>query len=185
MRPHTRPVKCTYASRPRPALPTVPSDLTDEAEPTSSPAPKKRKHLSELSFASLFNDGDRPAKKSKLPTKKSSAQKSQPFKPALTQMFLATATSLRTCPTCQLSYTRGAPDDEALHRSHCARVKSGMEWGREEARSEGKEVQVARESVLLKGKKERGRILTVRADIGGKVGAKVSHTFTSLLVHFS
>jgi len=106
--------------------------------------------------------------------RKKPVKKSRPPKPVLTQMFLATTTSLRTCPTCQLSYTRGAPDDEALHKSHCARVKSGMEWGKEEARLEGKDVQVVKERVLLKGKKERGRIVTVRADIGGKVGTKLA-----------
>ncbi|KDQ20645.1 hypothetical protein BOTBODRAFT_100266 [Botryobasidium botryosum FD-172 SS1] len=123
----------------------------------------------------MFNERGRPAKKPRVAlAKKQSSQKSQPSKPVLTQMFLATATSLRTCPSCQLSYTRGAPDDETLHKSHCARVKSGMEWGKEEARFEGKGVQVVKERVLLKGKQERGRIVAVRADIGGKVGAKLT-----------
>ncbi|PFH50089.1 hypothetical protein AMATHDRAFT_146061 [Amanita thiersii Skay4041] len=81
---------------------------------------------------------------------------------------------LRTCPSCALSYTKGAADDEALHRVHCARVQKGMEWGREEERENVKAgvVEVAGGVKLSNG--VRGRIICFRADIGGKIGSKVT-----------
>ena len=44
----------------------------------------------------------------------------------LTQLhFAIDRTILWTCPLCDLSYTKGAIEDESLHRSHCARVQRG------------------------------------------------------------
>jgi hypothetical protein len=96
----------------------------------------------------------------------------------LTQLHLTLGkTSLRTCLLCTLSYTRGAPDDEDLHKKHCARISRGAEWGKEEARCEGREVTVVEEGVIVRardGKEERGRIVKFSANVGGKLGAKVS-----------
>ena len=81
---------------------------------------------------------------------------------------------LRTCPLCSLSYTKGAPDDEALHIAHCARVQKGMEWGREEER-ESTKAGVTEAATGLKLKSGvRGRIISFRADVGGRIGSKVS-----------
>lgn len=90
----------------------------------------------------------------------------------LKQLHLSFATSLRTCVLCQLTYTCGAPDDEILHRSHCARVTKGMEWGRDEVKAEGTDVEVVKDEVKLTcgGK---ARIVSFSANIGGKVGGKV------------
>lgn len=72
-----------------------------------------------------------------------------------------------------MSYTRGAPDDEALHRAHCARVRRGLEWGREEQReAEGAGVEELASNVRLRNG-GRGRIVCFRPDVGGKIGAKV------------
>lgn len=81
---------------------------------------------------------------------------------------------LRTCPLCSLSYTKGAPDDEMLHTAHCARVQKGMEWGKEEEKECTKAgvIQVATGLKLKSG--ARGRIIHFRADVGGKIGSKVS-----------
>ena len=57
---------------------------------------------------------------------------------------------------------------------YCLRVSKGSEWGREEVRAEGKEVEVIEKDIPLKKGKERGRIVSFRADITGKLGSKVS-----------
>lgn len=114
-----------------------------------------------------------PVKKSK-----AAARTQSNIKKPLTQLHLTLGkTALKTCSLCGLSYTRGAPEDEDLHKKHCARISRGTEWGREEARSEGKDVTVVEEGIIVRGPKgseERGRIIKFNASIGGKVGAKVS-----------
>lgn len=79
---------------------------------------------------------------------------------------------MRSCPDCEMSYTRGATEDETLHRAHCARVVRGMEWGREEERDGKSKVEEIVRDVRLKGQKT-GRIIAVRADATGKIGSKV------------
>ena len=62
-----------------------------------------------------------------------------------------------------------------MHRSHCARVKKGMEWGREEEKEREKaasDITVVDEDVPLKDG-QRGRIISVKADVGGKLRNKV------------
>lgn len=104
----------------------------------------------------------------------------------LTQLHFALETSvLRTCATCALTYTRGAPDDESLHRAHCARVQKGMEWGKEEEREakNGKvSVEEVRSDVKLRNG-AKGRVVCFRADVGGKIGSKVCGV-TGILVSF-
>ncbi|KAF8156938.1 hypothetical protein B0H34DRAFT_789535 [Crassisporium funariophilum] len=97
----------------------------------------------------------------------------------LTQLhFCIDQTILRTCALCDLTYTKGAPDDEALHRAHCTRVRQGMEWGREEEkdRIRGGENIVAEvaNDVKLKVGKRKGRIVCIPADVNGKLGAKIT-----------
>ena len=95
----------------------------------------------------------------------------------LTQLhFALDVTVLRTCDKCDLSYTKGAPDDESLHRKHCARVQKGLEWGREEEREALKaNVEELATGVKLKNG-SRGRMICFRPDVGGKIGAKVRHS---------
>lgn len=96
----------------------------------------------------------------------------------LTQLhFNIDQTVFRTCSLCDLSYTKGAPQDEALHRAHCSRVRQGLEWGRDEERDRIRHgasvvLQVASD-VKLKNTKRRGRVICFPADIGGKIGTKV------------
>lgn len=81
---------------------------------------------------------------------------------------------LRTCPSCSLSYTKGVPEDEALHSAHCVRVQKGMEWGREEEKEKFK---ACIEEVVTGAKLKsglRGRIICFRADVSGRIGSKVS-----------
>lgn len=83
-----------------------------------------------------------------------------------------------------MSYTRGAPEDESLHRAHCARVLRGMEWGREEERIGYSEMEEVESNIKLKNGKGNGRIIAIRADVGGKMGSKVrSHIQTGLYTH--
>ncbi|KAJ7771687.1 hypothetical protein B0H16DRAFT_1660670 [Mycena metata] len=115
------------------------------------------------------------------PTPKAKAKKAAAKPPpkakakTFTQLhFCIDQTILRTCALCGLSYTKGAPDDEALHKAHCARVQKGMEWGREEEKEQlaAGVVEVA-SGVKLKDRK-KGRIICFKADVGGKIGSKLS-----------
>lgn len=84
---------------------------------------------------------------------------------------------MRKCPLCDLSYIKGAEDDEALHKTHCARVQQGMEWGREEEKDgirDGQSMILEVENdIKLTGAKEKGRIICLPVDVNGKIGAKV------------
>lgn len=93
---------------------------------------------------------------------------------SLTQLHFALDSSvLRTCSLCGLSYTKGAPDDEALHRSHCGRVQRGMEWRKEEEREALKaSVDEVASAVKLKDR-TKGRIICFPASVTGKIGTKV------------
>ena len=92
----------------------------------------------------------------------------------LTQLhFTLDSSILRTCPLCDLTYTKGAPEDETLHNSHCARVQKGMQWRRDEERASAEaHISEIATGVKLKGGK-LGRIISVSADVGGKIGTKV------------
>ena len=79
---------------------------------------------------------------------------------------------------CDLSYIKGAEDDEVLHKTHCARVQQGMEWGREEEKDgirDGQSIILEVENdIKLAGAKHKGRVICFPADVNGKIGAKVS-----------
>ncbi|KAF9522728.1 ESCO1/2 acetyl-transferase-domain-containing protein [Crepidotus variabilis] len=188
------PVKRTYGSRNRQCtknivLPPSPPSSTLSLSPPASPKvdrPSKRS-LSDLSSENsepLFP----PLKKHKsLPTSKPKQKGSaktkgnfkKPSQKTLTQLhFNIDQSILRTCSLCDLSYTKGAPDDEVLHRAHCLRVRQGMEWGREEEkdrmRNGNSVITEIRTEVKLKSGKKKGRIICLPADVGGKVGAKLT-----------
>ena len=131
-------------------------------------------------FEDLFASSNAPLQlkkraKSSTTTKSNSKDGLRPKKKALTQLHFCIETSiLRKCPLCDLSYTKGAPGDEELHRVHCSRVQKGMEWGKEEEKEKTKaDVQEIVPVVKLKDG-IRGRIISFRADVGGKIGSKVS-----------
>ncbi|KAG9318333.1 hypothetical protein JVU11DRAFT_421 [Chiua virens] len=99
----------------------------------------------------------------------------------LTQLhFVLDSSVLRTCPLCVLSYTKGAPDDEALHRTHCGRVQRGMEWRKEEEREALKASvnEVATNVKLRDGSK--GRIICFPASLAGKIGTKFTHLLETI-----
>jgi N-acetyltransferase len=173
-----------------------PSALASSPPPTPPPIRPTKRTISQISSTENSSTLFSPRKRFK-----STATTSAPVNPAkpkpkalpsyakavvskggqqktLTQLhFNIDQPILRTCSLCSLSYTKGAPDDEALHRLHCTRVRQGMEWGREEEKDKmrGTESIVVdvRTDVKLKGKKQGGRIISFPADIGGKLGAKV------------
>ncbi|KAH9945949.1 uncharacterized protein BXZ73DRAFT_37206 [Epithele typhae] len=156
--------------------------FTDLPTEHNTPTKRPRRMSSSSSLPSSSAPSTlKPKGKPKLPAgtkaKSSAAKKAAPApkQARLTQLhFALDAPTLRTCPLCDLSYTRGAPDDEALHRAHCARVRRGLEWGREEQR----EADAARVEELLAGVKlangARGRVVCFRPDVGGKIGAKLA-----------
>lgn len=152
----------TYSSK-RNKKPAFPPSSPISA-PSSSPAPeptRKRLHV---------DIDDVPA----LKRARKEPRKSQEKQKTLTQLhFCIDQPILRQCPLCELSYTKGAQEDESLHRAHCARVQRAMEWGREEAREADKAgvEEVAADVRLNDGQK--GRIICIRATAGGKIGAKV------------
>ncbi|CAA7268446.1 unnamed protein product [Cyclocybe aegerita] len=178
-----------------PALTPSSPPSTFSSSPPATPAisrPSKRP-FSEVTSPS---SEDRPsplfplAKRSKLSAKLSSTVKAKsssntkngapkPSQQKLTQLhFNIDQSILRTCPICDLSYTKGASGDEALHRTHCAKVQQGMEWGREEEKDRirnGENVVTdVVTDVKLRGRKKKGRVICFSADIDGKIGAKLS-----------
>ncbi|KAJ7470269.1 hypothetical protein FB451DRAFT_330802 [Mycena latifolia] len=178
-------LKRTYSSRSnRTTLPSSPPALS------SSPvAGEKRKRPLEERLENLLT----PASKRPTPAflKKSKPKPKQTAKPRLkaktfTQLhFCIDQTILRTCPLCALSYTKGAPDDESLHKAHCARVQKGMEWGREEEKEKLKAgVEEVASGVKLKDGR-RGRIISFKADAGGKIGSKLSTLLDTINITLS
>lgn len=155
-------VKRTYSSRSRLSLPS--------SSPSSSPPPTtKRKRFGEGA------ENEPPTKKRTTTKTSPSGTLAKSKQSGLRQLHFSIETSvLRACTICGLSYTRGAPDDESLHRAHCSRVQRGMEWGREEEREAGKagveEIQAA--AKLKNGKK--GRIICFKANVGGRIGSKLA-----------
>lgn len=172
-------VKRTYGqASQRKFVPLPPSPRTSPSCPSSpikdhAPSPVGRKRP----LADLFSN-DLPPKKRPMLKKSTAGKKAKGSKKVatLTQLhFCIDQSTLRTCPSCGLSYTRGAPDDESLHKAHCARVRKGIEWGREEEKERGKvssDVTVIEEDIRTKDD-QRGRIISVKAGIGGKLGNKV------------
>ncbi|KAH8117299.1 hypothetical protein DFH11DRAFT_1574264 [Phellopilus nigrolimitatus] len=176
-------VKRTYGSqggRPRFATTPYSSDASLSSSPTSetdSMLTKRKRPLTDH----LSNVASQPTKKIALKrpiTGEKPKTNARDKKKAglLTQLHFSIDQSvLRTCSLCDLSYTRGAPDDESLHKVHCARVQKGMEWGREEEKERGRasgDVTVVEENVTLK-RGEKGRIVAVKASAGGKIRNKV------------
>ncbi|KAG8956813.1 hypothetical protein FRC04_000291 [Tulasnella sp. 424] len=132
------------------------------------PFGKKRK------TSSLFAASGKPKKENKPTTTPSSSRTSSFNKPkpkALTQLHLSFGSSIQTCKLCGLSFTRGSPDDEALHKAHCARVQRGMEWSKEEDKHPA--VQVVEETIKLKNG-SKGRIICFKADAKGKLKTKAT-----------
>jgi N-acetyltransferase len=168
-------VKRTYKSR-------------QSRNPTSSsvPAPSinqaRKRSLEEHSPLSLTTNLP-PFKRAKTTSNPSPDGGKKPR--TLTQLhFCIDQTILRTCSQCGLTYTKGAPDDDVLHRAHCARVQKGMEWGREEEKETLKYgvMEVHRGVKLKDGRK--GRIICFRADVGGKIGSKVCPSYAMQRVKF-
>ncbi|KLO14173.1 hypothetical protein SCHPADRAFT_826811 [Schizopora paradoxa] len=114
--------------------------------------------------------------KKRTTSSKHSLKDSKNVKP-LTQLHFSIDRSIvRSCSLCGLSYTQGAIGDESLHKTHCARIRKGMEWGKEEERERlkyGSSAVEVDDDVYLKGR-ESGRIISVDAACGGKIGHRVS-----------
>jgi hypothetical protein len=154
-------IRRTYAARAKPSLSSSsPAPINSlkrklrDSEPENVPILKKRCTSKLLSEAR--------------PSATKSSQRT------LTQLHFALDCSvLRTCSLCSLTYTKGAPDDETLHRSHCGRVQRGMEWGREEEREVVKAgVDELTANIKLKNGTS-GRIICFPANAGGRIGTKV------------
>lgn len=159
----------TRSANPKPLLPSSPT-----SELTSPPSNKRKRP-----FADRPTEQNTPSKKPRRSLKAQSKaskpnNKTKGKQPKLTQLHFSLDTpTLRTCPLCDLSYTRGAPDDESLHKAHCSRVQRGLEWGKEETREEvNGGVEELQGNIKLRNGL-RGRIICFRAEIGGKIGAKV------------
>ena len=170
--------KRTYGSnrsRPRILPLDYPSDRSsslaaEENETTTKVIGMKRKRP----FTEILSNVAPPKKKAS-----SSKLASKDNKKPLTQLHFSIDRSIvRSCSLCGLSYTQGAIGDESLHKTHCARIRKGMEWGKEEERERlkyGSSAVEVDDDVHLKGR-EKGRIISVDATCGGKIGQRVSQS---------
>ena len=188
----------TYSSRNRKSFkseahPSSSPHSTLASSPPATPAivrPSKRPISHLLSFLGNENDISPPLKRLKSLAKpttaktksKSNGKVKNSTQNTLTQLhFNIDQPILRTCSLCDLSYTKGAPDDEVLHRTHCSRVRQGMEWGRGEEKDSAKSCETIVEietNIKLKSKSNRGRIICLPANVGGKPRAKVWSTLS-------
>ncbi|GAB1522984.1 hypothetical protein RhiTH_006113 [Rhizoctonia solani] len=191
----------TYGSRGSGARTRTPSDdiIVDEEIPESSAHNGAKTSFSALkrkcSSPNLhsFFGGAQTLKKPKLsarsgksiPKCHNSTQNISDI-PALAQLHFLSKDTLVTCKLCNLSYTRGAPEDESLHRSHCLRVIKGMEWSREERTLEKplgsgtSHVEIVEERCALPNG-DVGRIVRIRCDVTkGKLGQKVTMLLSTI-----
>ncbi|KAJ3811022.1 hypothetical protein F5876DRAFT_88568 [Lentinula aff. lateritia] len=168
-------VKRTYASRSDKPEPCFSSPVSMLSSPPSAPSIKRKR---------LFGDSQSQVAAS---AKRVKSSKEKPRQKTLKQLhFCIDQSIVRTCAICKLSYTKGAEDDEALHRAHCARVQRGMEWGKEEERDKagaGNVKEIVEVVKLKDGKK--GRIICVDATGGGKIGTKLSTLLETINVTLS
>ncbi|KAI0302071.1 hypothetical protein BC826DRAFT_987030 [Russula brevipes] len=166
-----------------------PSDLSTQDHPRkrplaerlafhNTPQPLKRARTTPSTSAPISKP--KPKHKHKYKSKEDRPPK------GLTQLhFTLDSSVLRTCPLCDLTYTKGAPEDETLHHSHCARVQRGMQWRREEERaSTDTLVSEIATSVKLKDGKS-GRVISINADAGGKIGSKLTTLLQTISLHLS
>jgi len=158
-------VKRTYRSRRN-------RNPTSSPEPASFSTKTPKRPLEERPLASLTTNIP-PPKRARISENSTQCTPGKKQK-TLTQLhFCIYQTILQTCILCGFTYTKGAPDDEALHRAHCVRVRKGMEWGKEENKetSSNRVVEVSRGVKLKDGSK--GRIICFHADVKGKIKSKV------------
>ncbi|KAK7049316.1 hypothetical protein VNI00_005917 [Paramarasmius palmivorus] len=163
-------VKRTYGSKTNrtPFPPSSPTSI-----PSSPPAPATGTKRN-LGATNLSAHDNRPSKRTKLAPK----SKDKPKQKTLTQLhFCVDQPILRKCSLCNMSYTRGAEEDESLHRVHCTRVRKGMEWGREEEREKDKEGLLEVDTAIRLKSGKKGRIVCVKADAGGKIGTKLNSLY--------
>ena len=171
----------TYSSSRSSRLPlrsSSPSDLSSQEHSRKRPLSER---LSLHNIPQPLKRARTTAASSSTPTSKPKPKPKHKYKgkedrppKSLTQLHFALDSSiLRTCPLCDLTYTKGAPEDETLHNSHCARIQRGMQWRRDEERSlpDAQCPEIATGVKLKDGKS--GRIICVNADAGGKIGTKV------------
>ena len=177
-------VKRTYSRRSRSSLSSSSPPPEDPAPepPTSSPSstppssPVPKRSLSDVLSSRppakkpRFTQPD--AKKSK-PSSVSSSKWKSKEKSLIQLHFSIDASVLRKCPICDFSYTKGAQDDEALHKSHCTRFQRGLEWTRDDIKESAKHGVVEIESGIRLRDGSLGRILAINTNVPGKIGSKV------------
>ncbi|KAJ7074275.1 hypothetical protein C8F01DRAFT_971660 [Mycena amicta] len=150
------------------------------SSPSSSPSPAVGEKRKRPPLEERLDNITTPA------TKLPKLDKPKPKPKKYTQLhFNIDQSILRSCSLCGLTYNKGAPDDEALHKSHCARVQKGMQWARDEEKESFKAgvVEVASGVKLKDG--TRGRIISFRADLGGKIGSKLSTLLDTINITLS
>ena len=164
----------------RPGL--SPSDPCADS-PSSSPAPRKR-HV--LDSDAGTSEDDRPVKRASKPAADlrgffGSSSAARPVAPAakkrktaapasdgLSQLVLdiSDRPTTTTCAECDMSFSRLAPEDVALHRTFHVNVVGGIEWSNKLSKG----VTVLEDGV---GAKQTHRIVAVEATATGALGRKV------------
>ncbi|TFK29810.1 hypothetical protein FA15DRAFT_608577 [Coprinopsis marcescibilis] len=153
----------TYTSRTR-TLHSSDPVVTSESSPESN----KRKLISEETDL-----GSRKRVKTSVKEKKPERNSKSKQRTLVQLHFCVDKSIIRKCAICDLCYTKGAKDDEELHRVHCSRVQRGLEWSREvEKEGYGSTIHEL-ESMVKMEKGKMGRIICFPANVNGKMGGKL------------
>ena len=140
------------------------------------------------------NSGDAQRRAKFTPSTTKAKPKTKPLQrntqKTLTQLhFCIDKSTIRTCSLCDFTYTKGAPDDEAMHKAHCARVRQGMDWTaaeeKELARLLPTGTTTIRSDIKLGKSKIRGRIIALPATTSGKPGKKLQTLLSTINITLS
>ncbi|KAG8869242.1 hypothetical protein FRC20_001868 [Serendipita sp. 405] len=96
-------------------------------------------------------------------------------------LALSPTPAVTSCRLCGLTYTKGATEDEALHKSHCSYVRSGNEWTHEEEKELVNNPSLALvDSHVQLSSGVHGKIIALRANTGGRIGAKLNTVMSTI-----
>ena len=165
---------------------------------TACPSPLTMRTYTSRAKSIKENSGDAQKRSKSAQTATKAKPKAKPLQrntqKTLTQLhFCIDKSTIRTCSLCDFTYTKGAEDDEVMHKAHCARVRQGMDWTAAEEKELARLVSSGntriRSDIRLGGggakSKVRGRIIAFPATISGKPGKKLQTLLSTINITLS